>query len=257
LAWQRFVIPLLPNYLTAFEKTTWKFSYLWLFNFFSLTGFYQIFISCLVSLFLIHHWGSLNNNNPHRLIYLNTWSPVAQTVWEGLGDIALLKEVYHGAVRFPEAQAISSASIFSVLCLRCESPGGALVPCLLVWFLPWWPWTLSFWTWKPQISFFFSMNYLDHGFFFKFLLLYFFLHFKWYPLPGFPSANPLSYPSLTPVSKRVLHHPTKHSHPIIILSWDFHRTKGLPSHWCQIKLSSATYAAGAMGPAMCILVLVV
>jgi hypothetical protein len=30
-----------------------------------------------------------------------------------------------------------------------------------------------------------------------------------------------------------------------------HRTKGLPSHWCQIRSSCATYAAGAMGPAMC------
>ena len=32
-----------------------------------------------------------------------------------------------------------------------------------------------------------------------------------------------------------------------------HRTKGIPSHWCQIKPSFATYAAWAMGPSMCTL----
>jgi hypothetical protein len=33
-----------------------------------------------------------------------------------------------------------------------------------------------------------------------------------------------------------------------------HRTKGLPSHWCPIRLSSVTYVvAGAMGPSMCTL----
>jgi len=31
-------------------------------------------------------------------------------------------------------------------------------------------------------------------------------------------------------------------------SLSLHRTKGLPSHWCQIRSSFTTYAAGAMGP---------
>jgi hypothetical protein len=30
-----------------------------------------------------------------------------------------------------------------------------------------------------------------------------------------------------------------------------HKTKGLSSHWCPIRLSSATYEARAMGPSMC------
>ena len=36
-----------------------------------------------------------------------------------------------------------------------------------------------------------------------------------------------------------------------------HRTKGLPFHSCQMKPSSAPYAAGAMDPSMCFLWLVV
>jgi hypothetical protein len=35
------------------------------------------------------------------------------------------------------------------------------------------------------------------------------------------------------------------------------RPKGLSSHWCPTRPSSATYEAGAMGPCMCILWLVV
>jgi len=35
------------------------------------------------------------------------------------------------------------------------------------------------------------------------------------------------------------------------------RTKGFSSHWCPTRPSSATYAAGAMGPSMCTLWMVV
>jgi hypothetical protein len=35
------------------------------------------------------------------------------------------------------------------------------------------------------------------------------------------------------------------------------RTKGLSSHWCPIRPSSATYATGAMSPSLCTLWLVV
>ena len=46
--------------------------------------------------------GGLNENSPHRLIYLNTWSPVGRTVLEGLESMALLEEVCHWgwALRF-------------------------------------------------------------------------------------------------------------------------------------------------------------
>jgi hypothetical protein len=33
-------------------------------------------------------------------------------------------------------------------------------------------------------------------------------------------------------------------------SLSLHRTKGLPSYWCQIRQFSATYAAGAAAPSM-------
>jgi hypothetical protein len=41
----------------------------------------------------LSHFGGLNENAPQRLIYLNTWSLVGVTIWEGLGDMALLIEV--------------------------------------------------------------------------------------------------------------------------------------------------------------------
>lgn len=37
----------------------------------------------------------LYENDHHRLIYLNTCFPVDETIWVGLGDVALLKEMCH------------------------------------------------------------------------------------------------------------------------------------------------------------------
>lgn len=31
--------------------------------------------------------GGLNKNGPHRLVYLNIWSPVGEAVWERLGGV--------------------------------------------------------------------------------------------------------------------------------------------------------------------------
>jgi hypothetical protein len=52
---------------------------------------------------------------------------------------------------------------------------------------------------------------------------------------------------------RVHLHPPIHSSLVILASpytesSSFQRTKGLPYNWCQIRWSSATYAAGVMGP---------
>jgi hypothetical protein len=51
-------------------------------------------------------------------------------------------------------------------------------------------------------------------------------------------------------------HPPTHSSPSTLAfpytgPLSLHRTKGYPFHWCLIKPSSVTYAAGAMGPSMC------
>jgi hypothetical protein len=79
--------------------------------------------------------------------------------------------------------------------------------------------------------------------------------------PGFPFRIPLSY-SLILASVRVFFYPPTHSH-LTALELPYtrpsslHRTKGLSSHWCQIKLSPATYVAGAMDFSMCTLWLVV
>lgn len=39
-------------------------------------------------LFCYEHCGGLNEDGPQRVIYLNTWSPVGGTSWEGLGGVA-------------------------------------------------------------------------------------------------------------------------------------------------------------------------
>ena len=40
-------------------------------------------------------YGSLKENGPHRLMYLNAWSSVSGTAWEELGDKAFSEEVHH------------------------------------------------------------------------------------------------------------------------------------------------------------------
>ena len=58
--------------------------------------------------------------------------------------------------------------------------------------------------------------------------------------------------------------PHQHCYPhFLVLAFLYHgtsrlhRTKGLSSHWCPTRPPSAIYAAGAMGPSMCNLWLVV
>jgi hypothetical protein len=68
-----------------------------------------------------------------------------------------------------------------------------------------------------------------------------------------PLQNFYSIPSLSPDCMRMLLHPQTHS-DLTILAFlctgasNFCRTNGHPSHWCQTRPSSATCAAGAMGP---------
>lgn len=52
-------------------------------------------ISCgSCSCTLLNNCASWNENGPRRLKYLNAWSLVAGTVWEGLGGVAMLEEVW-------------------------------------------------------------------------------------------------------------------------------------------------------------------
>jgi hypothetical protein len=46
-------------------------------------------------LFSLALYGSLNENDLHRLVCLNTWFSTAGSVWEGLGDVSLLEGVSH------------------------------------------------------------------------------------------------------------------------------------------------------------------
>ena len=78
-------------------------------------------------------------------------------------------------------------------------------------------------------------------------------------LPGFSSTNLLSHP---PACFYKGAHPPTHS-SLTALAFPYtgasslHRTKGLSSHWCLTRSSSATYVAGAMGPSMHTLWLIV
>lgn len=35
----------------------------------------------------------MNENGPHRFMYLNMWSPVVGNIWEEIGCVALLEKV--------------------------------------------------------------------------------------------------------------------------------------------------------------------
>jgi hypothetical protein len=81
------------------------------------------------------------------------------------------------------------------------------------------------------------------------------------PFPGFPSKNPyFTLPSLASM-KMCPNTPTYSLLPTIEFLYtgasSLHRTKGLFSHWFPARLFSTTYAAGAMGPSMYSLWLVV
>jgi hypothetical protein len=94
-------------------------------------------------------------------------------------------------------------------------------------------------------------------FFFFLLLDIFFIYISnVIPFPCSPSGNTLSHPTSpcfckgTPPSIHpLLPPPPSHGIPYTGAS-SFQRTKGLSSHWCPTKPSSATYAAGPMGPSM-------
>ena len=83
-------------------------------------------------------------------------------------------------------------------------------------------------------------------------------------LLGFPLTNLLSHPPNPCFYKGapLPTHPSTQSRLSALAfpyagSSSLHRTKGFPSHWCQIRPSSAIYVAGGMGSSMWTLWLVV
>ena len=97
----------------------------------------------------------------------------------------------------------------------------------------------------------------------KFYWLFYLFTFQsyppsWFPLhkPPIPSHSLYFYEGASHTPKCTHFHLTDLAFPYPGAS-SLHRTKGLPSNWCQIRPSSATYAAGGMGPSMCTLWLVV
>jgi len=97
-------------------------------------------------------------------------------------------------------------------------------------------------------------------YFFPFLLLdNFYLRFKCYPLSWFPFQK-FSIPSPLPLLLwrcSLTYPPAPSNLPALTFPYtralSLHRTKGLFSHWCLIKTSSATYVDEAIGRSMCTL----
>ena len=54
----------------------------------------------MIGMIIQYSCDGLNENGPHRLIYLNAWLRVGRTVWEGIGGVALLEEVCHWRAGF-------------------------------------------------------------------------------------------------------------------------------------------------------------
>ena len=75
------------------------------------------------SIWFIRRCG-LNGNGPHKLIYMNAWSPVGGTIWVGLGGVALLEEVCvteSKALRFQKVHTIPSCFSLPRACgSRCK-----------------------------------------------------------------------------------------------------------------------------------------
>jgi hypothetical protein len=90
-------------------------------------------------------------------------------------------------------------------------------------------------------------------FFFYWILSLFILEIlSPFPVPP-PEIPYLFSPPLA--SMRVFPHPPTHScFSVLVFPYtgalSLHRTKGLFSHWCPTRPSSATYVAGAMSPSM-------
>jgi hypothetical protein len=99
-------------------------------------------------------------------------------------------------------------------------------------------------------------------FFFYFIGYFLCLYFKCYPFSQvFSPETPYRIPA-PPAFMKVCPPPTHllpPPHHGIPLHWalSLHRTKGLSSHWCPTRPSSAVYASGAVSCSMCTLWLVV
>ena len=75
-----------------------------------------------------------------------------------------------------------------------------------------------------------------------------------FPFPVFPPQPPYSkFLALLPSECSPPTHLLNATAFLYTGTSSLHRTKGLPSHRCQIRPSSATYAAGVIGPSTCIL----
>ena len=70
----------------------------------------------------------------HRFIYLNAWSPVHGTIWEGLGGVAFLEDVCHSSVDFGVSKTQPVPVSLSLFLLSAdpdvELSATSPVPCL-------------------------------------------------------------------------------------------------------------------------------
>lgn len=76
--------------------------------------------------------GRLNENGPHRFMYLNGWPSIGGTVYKGSGDMALLKGVCHRerALRFQDP-CYPQLTLSDSQCL-CQDVRRVLLPHMLL-----------------------------------------------------------------------------------------------------------------------------
>lgn len=88
----------------------------------------------------LEYCGGFNKNAPYSLIYLNIWSPLSDTIWEGFGElrvVALLEEVclWGWTLRFQKpTPRLSISSLFLFYkpgCSSCLVLHIYLLPCCL------------------------------------------------------------------------------------------------------------------------------
>lgn len=79
----------------------------------------------------VRHCAGFNEKDPPRLMYLNAWFLVSGNAWEGLGGVALLKEVcvWGQTVRFQKLTQVpvSSPCLIDFVSI-CELSVTASVP---------------------------------------------------------------------------------------------------------------------------------
>lgn len=65
-----------------------------------------------------YYYGVLKENGPNRFIH--AWFPVGGSIWEGLGGVSLVEEVYHWGKAQRFQKILLTECDFSAFCLQIK-----------------------------------------------------------------------------------------------------------------------------------------